>query len=84
MAIASLVLGIVSIPLTIIFIPGILAVVFGFVGRNQIAKAHDTQSGRGMTIAGIVLGSVSVALAVIYIIVVVVAVHSCDPRYQNC
>lgn len=68
MATASLVLGIVSIPLCFIFIPALLAVIFGFVALSQI-KGNPGQSGRGQAIAGLVLGGVSIAFIVFAIAV---------------
>lgn len=64
MSIASLVLGLVGLPLCFIFIPSLLAVIFGFVGLNQI-KGDPTQKGRGLAIAGIVLGIAMLALMVL-------------------
>ena len=54
LAIASLVLGIVWI----YWIGSVLALIFGYVARNQIRR--NNQSGAGMAIAGIVLGWVGV------------------------
>jgi hypothetical protein len=66
MAVASLVLGIVSIfCFGLLAIPPILAVIFGNVGKNQIAASQGTQKGRGMAIAGIVLGWVGIAFVAI-------------------
>jgi hypothetical protein len=67
MAIASMVLGI----LWLYWIGSILALVFGYVARDQIKK--NGQSGDGMAIAGIVLGWVGVGVAIVVIIVVAVA-----------
>lgn len=64
MSIASLVLGLVGIPLCFVFIPSVLAVVFGFVGLSQI-KQDPSQRGRGMAIAGLVLGFTMLALMVL-------------------
>jgi hypothetical protein len=62
MAIASLVLGIVWI----YGIGSILALVFGYQGRNEIDRSNGTQTGRGMATAGIVLGWIGIGgLAVI-------------------
>ena len=61
MSIASLVLGLVGLPLCFIFIPSLLAVIFGFVGLSQI-KNEPPQKGRGMAIAGIILGVAMLAL----------------------
>jgi hypothetical protein len=41
---------------------GILAVIFGNVALGKIARAHGSEKGRGMAIAGIVLGWVSIAV----------------------
>lgn len=66
MAIASLVLGIISIPLCFIFIPSILAVIFGLVAFNQIKSSG--QSGKGMAIAGLILGGVSIGFILLAVI----------------
>ena len=66
--IAALVLGIASFFLDfLIFIPSILAVVFGCLG---IVKGNSQGTGKGMAIAGLVLGIVA---ALIYIIAMVAA-----------
>lgn len=61
MAIASLVLGIVSwIPfLWIGFIPGLI---LGFVGKSQIERSGGEQGGGGLAVAGIVLGLIGCAI----------------------
>jgi hypothetical protein len=61
LAIASLVLGI--IPCT--GITSILAIVFGFIARNQIEQSGGTQQGSGMALAGIILGFIWVGLVFI-------------------
>ncbi|MGH3822848.1 MAG: DUF4190 domain-containing protein [Pseudonocardiaceae bacterium] len=73
-AIASLVLGIIgvvfvfpSIGIFVFMIPAVLALVFGYIARNQI-KQHD-QDGAGMATAGIVLGWVAVGLYIIFSII---------------
>lgn len=67
MSIASLVLGLVGVPLCFLFVPSLLAVVFGFVGMNQI-KQDPTQRGRGLAIAGVVLGFVMLGLMVLALV----------------
>lgn len=62
-AIASLVLGIVWA----MGIGSILALVFGYIAKDQIDKSAGTQTGRGMAIAGIVLGWVGVAFILLMI-----------------
>ena len=66
-AIASLVLGI--IPCT--GITSILAIVCGFIARNQIQQSRRTQQGGGMALAGIILGFVWIGISVIYWIAVI-------------
>jgi hypothetical protein len=54
--------------LWIYWIGSILALVFGYVARNQIRQRR--QGGDGLAIAGIVLGWVGIATMVIAIVVV--------------
>jgi hypothetical protein len=63
MAIASMVLGI----LWLYWIGSILALIFGYVARNEIRK--NGQSGDGMAIAGIVLGWVGVGILTAVLII---------------
>jgi cytochrome c553 len=63
LAVASLVLGI----LWLMWIGSILALVFGYIARNQIDRTSDAESGRGMAIAGIVLGWVGVGTLVLMV-----------------
>ena len=67
MAVASLVLGIVGLVLCCLWIPELLAVIFGGVALSQI-KNNPGQSGRGMAIAGLVLGYVGVGILLLVII----------------
>lgn len=59
LAVAALVLGLCC---WCFFVPGILAVIFGFLALDRIATSEGRQKGRGMAIAGIVLGWVSIAV----------------------
>ena len=61
MAIASLVLGILSVWL--------LAVIFGHIALRQIPRRG--QGGRGIAIAGLVLGYAWLALYIVYVIVII-------------
>jgi DNA-directed RNA polymerase subunit RPC12/RpoP len=57
--IASLVLGIISIPgMTCVGIPSALAIIFGIIGLVQThpSETSPTTGGRGLAIAGIILG----------------------------
>ncbi|MDO9397303.1 MAG: DUF2510 domain-containing protein [Herbiconiux sp.] len=65
-ATASLVLGIVSIGLNVLLLPGIAAVAFGVAG---LAKAKRIGLGRGPSVAGIVLGVVGTVLVVAFVVV---------------
>lgn len=62
-------LGIISVPMCFLFVPGLLAVVFGIVALNQIS-GDPGQSGRGQAIAGLVLGMISVFLIVLAIVLI--------------
>jgi len=61
LAIASLVCGIAGC----FTITAIVAVVLGFVARNQIEQSWGTQQGSGMALAGIILGFVWIGLGFI-------------------
>lgn len=68
MAIASLVLGIVWI----CGLGSILALVFGYMGKNQIDRSGGAEGGRGLAVAGIVLGWIGVALLAIFIVLSII------------
>lgn len=64
LAIASLVLGIVWLW----GIGSIMALVFGYISKDQIDRSQGRQEGRGMAVAGIVLGWIGVAILIIVIV----------------
>ena len=64
LAVASLVLGIVGILLCFIFIPWILAIVFGLIAMKQ-CNEDPTYTGKGLAVAGLVLGLVAGALVLL-------------------
>jgi predicted acyltransferase len=64
LAIASLVCGIVG---CFYGIPAIVAIVLGFVARNQIKQ--NPQEGSGMALAGIILGFAWIALGLLVLAV---------------
>jgi hypothetical protein len=72
-AIASLVLGIVGLT-GFPVIPSILALVFGYRARREIAQAAGTQSGLGLAKAGIVLGWIGVILTGLVMMFIIWAV----------
>jgi hypothetical protein len=65
MAVASLVLGI----LWIYWVGSVLALIFGYIARQQIDQHQGMQDGRGMATAGIVLGWIGVGFLVLFILV---------------
>jgi type II secretory pathway pseudopilin PulG len=75
LAVASLVLGIISIPtLGVLGVGAITAIVLGSIALNRIKKEPAIHSGKGMAIAGIITGSVSLLLiAVVGIMAAVTA-----------
>jgi uncharacterized protein DUF4190 len=71
LAVASLVLGIVSLILCIPYLPffcGILAIVFGAIAGSKVKAG--TGGGGGMAKAGLIMGCISVVL---YIVIIIMA-----------
>ena len=72
MGIASLVLGILSILGGLFIIGGllgILAVVFGFIGRGKAKRGEATNG--GMAVAGIITGFVGILLTLLVVVLAV-------------
>ena len=68
LAIISLICGIASLICCSWFLPGIAAVVLGFMARGK-AKANPAEyGGAGMALAGIITGAISLVMGVIVII----------------
>jgi len=65
LAVASLVCGIVGC----FTVTAIVAIVLGFIARNQIEQSGGTQQGSGMALAGIILGFVWIGLSFIQLAV---------------
>jgi len=75
MAIAAMVLGIVSFVLCWAgILTGVLAIVFGLVSLSRIKKAGGSLTGRGMAIAGFVCGILAMAMWVLFIVIGVLSV----------
>jgi hypothetical protein len=77
-AVASLVLGIVGIFVCPI-IASVLAIIFGYSARTEIAASRGTQSGDSNAVAGIILGCVGLVLYAVGIIIwimVAATIHS--------
>lgn len=74
LGIASLVLGIVSAvgfclwPVS--FAAGVLALIFGLIGRNKVRRGEATNPGHAL--AGIICGAVGVVLAIAFVVVIAV------------
>jgi hypothetical protein len=86
MAIASLVLSLVGIIpcFWVLQVPGLLGIIFGFVGRGQIRRSGGTQKGNGMALAGIVIGIVLIVAAVLFVVLLATS-DSCnwnDGRFE--
>lgn len=70
MAIASLVLGIVSIFFNAFLLaPSVLAIVFGVMARGQIER-DPSQGGSGMALAGLILG---IIFLIVYAVAIVIS-----------
>jgi hypothetical protein len=65
--VASLVLGIISLPSFCLVIPAMLAIIFGIIGYNQVSKSGAEGGGKGMAIAGIVCGAIGCLIFVLYL-----------------
>lgn len=77
MGVAALVLGILSILGGLFVVGGILgvlAVIFGFVGRGR-AKRGEADNG-GMALAGIITGIIGILLSVLILVLAVFLVSS--------
>src|SRR5262245_5032576 len=75
LAIASLVLGILSIPTLGLFVVGaIAAIVLGVIALGKIKKEPATYGGKGMAIAGIITSGVSLLLIGVFGILAAIAV----------
>ena len=82
MAIASMVCGIVSVPLSCFVVPGILAIIFGHIARAQIRRGQG--GGDGFAITGLICGYVMTALTLlgyaVYIFMIVAFAASAANR----
>jgi hypothetical protein len=72
LAIASLVLGI----LWLYWVGSVLALVFGYMARQQIDRAQGAQGGRGLATAGIVLGWIGIGFLALFMVVLLIGLAS--------
>lgn len=68
LAIVSLVCGILSLICCSWFIPGIAAIVMGFIARSKANSDPANYGGAGLAMGGIITGAISVVLGIIVII----------------
>ena len=78
MAVASLVLGI----LWLYWIGSVLALIFGYIARQQIHQHQGLQRGQGMATAGIVLGWVGVGFLALILVLAAIGMAS-GPSYSD-
>jgi len=60
--VASLVLGIIGIPMFCAIVPPVLAIILGAIGYNQVTASGQEAAGKGMAIAGMVCGGIGTLL----------------------
>jgi hypothetical protein len=72
MAVASLVLGIISFPTMCLYLVGvitaILAIVFGMIARGKVRR-RETDAGAGLALAGIICGACALGMLVVFILI---------------
>lgn len=78
MAVASLVAGIGGLTLGFFICPfplvlGVLAIVFGHIGRNNIRDSGNNLEGRVFTTVGIATGWVTIGLWIVIIALLIIA-----------
>lgn len=84
LAVASMVLGIISLPATVIlvgFVTAIIAVVLGHMGLSA-AKNNPNLKGGGMALTGLILGYLCIALTVVFAAIAVPVFGAIRERAQ--
>jgi hypothetical protein len=71
MAVASLVLGLVSL-LCLGLVAGIPAIITGYIARRQIANSGGAERGDGMAVAGLITGWIATGLSALVLLFYVV------------
>lgn len=69
LAIVSLVLGILSMVCCWFIVPGIAAIVTGFMAKGKAEQNPNEYGGRGLALGGIITGAISLLLGIIIIII---------------
>ncbi|HSK72825.1 MAG TPA: DUF4190 domain-containing protein [Pyrinomonadaceae bacterium] len=68
LAIVSLVVGVLSIFCCGWFIPGIAAIVLGFMAKSKADQNPNEFGGRGLALGGIITGGISILLGIIVVV----------------
>lgn len=79
LAIASMIVGIVSVVLCMWYIPAVVGLVLGIVALNQI-KSRGTE-GQGMAIAGVATSAVSLVVGIVLLVVALTSDSTSYDRY---
>ena len=84
LGIASLVLGVLAIfPLDLLFLPGILAIIFGILGRRRAKRGEATNG--GMALAGALCGLLGLLIGTALAIAIGLLYNSPEyTRYVDC
>lgn len=61
--VASLVLGIIGLPMGCTVVVPLLGIIFGIIGYNQVSKSGVEGGGKGLAIAGIICGVIGLGIA---------------------
>ena len=70
-AIASLIMGIAAFLVCPLFL-GVLAFVFGYIGKRNIEESAGTLGGESFAVAGIILGWINIAIVAIAAIIIII------------
>lgn len=68
LAIVSLVCGILSLVCCSWFVPGIAAIVMGFIARGKANSDPANYGGAGLALGGIITGAISILLGIVFVI----------------
>ncbi len=73
-AIASLISGIAGLVTLILFVPGLLAIIFGHIARGEIRRSQGRLKGDGMALSGLIMGYITVAGLPFILIIAAIAI----------
>jgi hypothetical protein len=72
-------MAILALVFAFVFAP--LGIVFGIMGRKQIARTGE--GGDGLALAGLIVGSLFTLLGIVYIIFMIVAISAAVSSYPG-